>query len=759
MSKDAEEAAGEKRPRLHIDDDGEEHFDAPVETARDLVTEVIHATDDPTLNPWTFRTWFLGIGLSTFGGVLATIYYFKPQQVVVSTVFVAVVSYVLGLGLEWVIPKRGIIGRLLNPHPFNNKEHAAIIVMASAATNAPLAIEVLAVSKLYYNVVPNAGVGIFIIWSSQCLGYGIAGLLRRTLVYPTKMLFPYNLPMNSLLETLHGEKSQVKKKLRVFYIGFLVLFFYEIIPQWIMPVLLGISFFCLAKRDSLVFTNIFGGTNGNEGLGTLQLSFDWQYIANPSPLWYPLQTLFNSFVGYVLCIFVFVGIYYGNIWNSYNLPFLNQGLWTEASNSTYFVPFNQTIILNDNYEVDMAKVMQQGLPYFTGTFAAYILATNLSITATFTHLFLWNYDDIKTAWAFASLANLKHAFNPRAWNWRFWTNTEGVRGGPDDKETDPHYRLMLAYKDAPDWWYMGLLVVSTVLGLTMLYLAKSTLPWWGFFIACLLSSICILFFGAQYAITGYDYNIQPVMQMLGGYLHPGRPMANMYFVLFGYNSVVQGQLLLRDLKFAQYAHLCPRATFVMQLMGTFVGSTFSYIMMSSITTEQRDILLSREGTNVWSGQGVQSFNSQAVMWGGLAKSLFSVGQRYQWITLAFLIGFLLPIPFWLGHKFFPKLRLDYWNTAVIANWIGLLNVGINSVTTAWFVIGAFSQFYLRRYRPNWFIKYNYILSAAMDGGTQVVVFILSFAVQGAAGTAITFPPYWGNNYNNGHLDFCMVNPA
>jgi hypothetical protein len=44
--------------------------------------------------------------------------------------------------------------------------------MSSAAANAPLAIEVLAVQKLWYNKVPNAAVGIFLIFSSQCLGYG-----------------------------------------------------------------------------------------------------------------------------------------------------------------------------------------------------------------------------------------------------------------------------------------------------------------------------------------------------------------------------------------------------------------------------------------------------------------------------------------------------------------------------------------------------------------------------------------------------------
>lgn len=135
------------------------------------------------------------------------------------------------------------------------------------------------------------------------------------------------------------------------------------------------------------------------------------------------------------------------------------------------------------------------------------------------------------------------------------------------------------------------------------------------------------------------------------------------------------------------------------------------------------------------------FNSQAVAWGGFSHSLFSAGKRYQWVTWAFLLGFLLPFPFWIAHKFLPKWRLDYWNTALIANYIGLLNIGVNSVTTPWFAIGAFSQFYLRKYRTNWFVKYNYVLSAAMEGGTHVMVFILAFAVNGAAGKEVSAISY------------------
>jgi hypothetical protein len=44
----------------YYDENSEEHYNVPATTAKDLVTEVIHAQDDPSLNPWTFRTWFLG---------------------------------------------------------------------------------------------------------------------------------------------------------------------------------------------------------------------------------------------------------------------------------------------------------------------------------------------------------------------------------------------------------------------------------------------------------------------------------------------------------------------------------------------------------------------------------------------------------------------------------------------------------------------------------------------------------------------------
>lgn len=47
----------------------------------------------------------------------------------------------------------------------------------------------------------------------------------------------------------------------------------------------------------------------------------------------------------------------------------------------------------------------------------------------------------------------------------------------------------------------------------------------------------------------------------------------------------------------------------------------------------------------------------------------------------------------------------------------------------------------------------------MDGGAQVLNFILTFTVFGAGGKVVNFPKYWGNNYQKGNYDYCMKDPG
>ena len=64
--------------------------------------------------------------------------------------------------------------------PFNKKENAFIVIMASSAANSAMGTEVLAARVLFYKIVPKGLTPMFLVIASQFLGYGIAGLMRRT---------------------------------------------------------------------------------------------------------------------------------------------------------------------------------------------------------------------------------------------------------------------------------------------------------------------------------------------------------------------------------------------------------------------------------------------------------------------------------------------------------------------------------------------------------------------------------------------------
>lgn len=737
-----------------------------VETAEDLVTRVIALEDDPSLNPWTVRMLFLGIGFSIFGGVLQEIFYFKPQVIYVSQVFLTVLIYPLGQGLAWLIPRRTVVGRFLNPHPFNIKEHAAVTLMASAATQSALSTEALAAQELWYGGYPNHAAAVFVTLSSQLIGFGIAGLLRDVIVRPTKMIWPMTLPITSLLDSLHRDKNLAKARLKIFYIIFFIMLFWTIMPEYIFTVLEGFSIFCLADQHSLVFTNLFGGSAGNEGLGFLSLCFDWNYIAGfGSPFWLPLKTLANSGVGILCCIITFMGVYYSNIWRSLDFPFLSQMLYTSRSNGTFYSLWNQTVYMNPDSTINATKLFEQddAVPWMTGTYVVYLITSNMGLTAAIVHMCLWHWDDIKAGWAWAAPAKLARLLRPETY--LFWRNVETPEQRRErrinDDDLDPHYRLMLAnlYNEVPIYWWGLVLVLCFAVGLGCLYAMKATLPWWGFIVANIFTVIFMLFFGAQYGLTGFQFNVQPFFLTLAGYLFPRRPLANMYFNIFTYQSLQQGQVLARDLRLAQNIHLAPRCTFFIQVVGCIVGAVFNYVMMLQIVQNQRPILLSIAGTNIWSGANVQQFNTSAIAF-SLASHLFSIGTRYQWVTIAFLVGFAVPLPLWLAHRYTRWSFFAAVNTSIILWYTGNLFVGLNASLFMYYLLGFASQFWVRRYHPVKFNKYNYVVSAALDGGTQICIFILAFAVQGAAGVSYPFPIWAGNPDPTKHNpDYCMVNTA
>ncbi|KAK3316743.1 OPT superfamily oligopeptide transporter [Apodospora peruviana] len=719
--------------------------DTHLDTTLQLVTKTLDITDNPSDNPYTLRAFVVGLGLSAFGAVIAEIFYFKPQTVSVSSIFLVIAAFCLGEATV-LIPRWGKIGRFLNPGPFNQKEHVFIVIMASSAATCALGTEQLAVQSLYYGNQPNAASAIFMLFSSQCIGYGLLGIMRKAFIYPTKFLWPTSLPLAALFQSMHLNKDLAKKRLRVFWYVCLAV-------MYMFPMTIGISVFCLANQHSALFTYLFGGTNGNEGMGFLSWSMDWQYIGTGEFV-LPMNTLVNQLIGYIGCVILTVTAYFSNVWNAQNFPFLGQVLFTE--NGTVY---NQTEILGKNNEVDPEALAAYGLPSFTTSNALTLLVFNMGITAAIVHIFLWNWNDVKFVFEPFRPNALKRGFRnllvPR--NGNFWhradPDSENVAPYPGT-EGDPHFAAMRVYKDVPSWWYHSVLVIALVIGLVCCYQQGTGLPWWAFFISVGLAWFLTIIYACMFGIVGFFYQPTGVIQMIGGYLVPRRPVANMMFTLYGSNALVQAIGMLSDLKLAQYAKLPPRAAFTAQILGTCVGAVLNWVMMNSIVENQRDILLSVEGTSIWSGQNVQTYNAQAVSWGGAGSEIFGRNGVYWMIPMGLVFGLFAPLPFWIGHRFFPKLRLDYFNTFIILTWLGWLSVGINSSLLAYFVFGFFAQGYVRRYRPVLFAKWNLIIAAAIAGGCSLIVFILTFAVSGGSGEARPFPTWWGNNAD-GNSDRCL----
>jgi hypothetical protein len=90
--------------------------------------------------------------------------------------------------------------------------------------------------------------------------------------------------------------------------------------------------------------------------------------------------------------------------------------------------------------VDPTLLAQQGLPYYAGTWIVYLLSSNIGMAATFTHLLLWNRDDLRAAWSWMNKESIKQMW--AEFDWRFW-RADGTRERSPNEDSDPHYLEML----------------------------------------------------------------------------------------------------------------------------------------------------------------------------------------------------------------------------------------------------------------------------------------------------------------------------
>ncbi|KAF9090415.1 hypothetical protein BGX23_005976, partial [Mortierella sp. AD031] len=157
----------------------------------EAVRLVVPLTDDTTLIALTFRFWILSTFFAIVGAIVTQYYFFRAAPGTFSIYFVNLATYGLGTFMARVLPTtKWTIGNYsfsLNPGPFNIKEHALIGIAVATASSSAYAIYILSTMDLYLQHRISALGALTLIITTQCLGYGMAGTLRKYLVYPAEM--------------------------------------------------------------------------------------------------------------------------------------------------------------------------------------------------------------------------------------------------------------------------------------------------------------------------------------------------------------------------------------------------------------------------------------------------------------------------------------------------------------------------------------------------------------------------------------------
>ena len=242
-----------------------------------------------------------------------------------------------------------------------------------------------------------------------------------------------------------------------------------------------------------------------------------------------------------------------------------------------------------------------------------------------------------------------------------------------------------------------------------------------------------------YGLYGNGIATNQLSKMVAGALHPGRPLANLYFASWSHQVILLAVNLANWLKVGQYTKVPHRVMFATQVYGTLLGAGLNYVVMTTIVTNKREILLNPEGSNIWSGSTLQSMNTEAITW-ALAKQFY--GGRYLLVPLGLAVGLTLPILHWVLIKVFPPVKRWLINTAIIASYSGINYYGNTSWVWTSIAIGVFSQYWLRRRLPKIYNKVQVSHWSSVRWGVSNSYFYSFFCCLGASGKNVPFPTWW-----------------
>ncbi|TFK41282.1 OPT oligopeptide transporter [Crucibulum laeve] len=678
------------------------------------VRAAVSSVDDPFMPVNTFRMWFLGLIFTILVSGLNQVFSMRFPSVYITGVVAQLVSLPLGKGLEKILPttRFNTFGYVwsLNPGPFSIKEHVCITVMANVVVGGAYATDVTLAQKVFYGQSLTFGYQILLALGTQVLGFSLGGLLRQFVVWPSSMIWPGALVNSALFNTLH--KNYGKRdgghmsRERFFCIAMACSFVWYWVPGYLFTALSVFNWVCWIAPNNLVVNALFGTSTG---LGMSILTFDWSMIAFiGSPLVTPWWSEMNTAIAFVLMFWIIAPIiYFTNAFNTSYFPLSAFVSWDNMG-----LPYQVENILTDGI-FDPVKYAAYSPVFLSTTLVLAYGISFASFPSVFVHTFLWFRKDIMR---------------------RFRSSLKDER--------DVHSRLMQYYPEVPAWWYATVGVIAFAFLCIAIEIFPTGLPIWGAVIGFVLAAILALPLSMLQAITNQQVPTQVMHQLIAGYMFPGRPVANMIFKTTAFIGTNQAVGFAGDLKLGHYMKIPPRIMFSVQVVAAVVSCFVVTLVQDWMFANIEDICTptQKDGFRCPSSS---VFATASIIWGAIGpRRLFSPGAPYSPLLWFFMVGILAPIPFYVLARRYPLSFWRYINIPVFFAGLGAIPPasGINYIS--WATTGFIFNYLVRRFHFRWWMRYNYILSAALDAGVALALIVIFFCVQYPKGGFELV--WWGN---------------
>lgn len=688
------------------------------------VRAVTDPYDDVNTPVETIRAYFLGFLWTIIGTGVNEFFAHRLPSIMLTSSVIQLLLYPCGKAVE-LLPNWKIYGKhTLNPGPWNYKEQILATVTFNVAIGKIYVNSNIYVQKLpiYYNNSYVAfGYQVLLALSTQFLGFGFAGFLRRFVIYPSRCVWPTVLPslaMNRALlkpETKENINGWTITRYKLFFISFLAMFCYFWLPNYLFEALSYFNWINWIDPRNFNLAAVCGSLYGL-GLNPLP-TFDWNIIDHNHALTIPFFSQLNQIIGTFIAFFCILGVFYSNYkWTGY-IPINSNSLYTNKS-ERYVV----TKILTENL-FDDQKYREYSPPFYSAANLVVYGASFAIYPFSFIYTFIVEWKGIsysgKLAWE-----SLK--------NWKL-SNYAGFK--------DPHSRMMSKYKEVPDWYFVIILIISIVLAILCVELYPTNTPVWGIFFALGINFVFLIPLTLIQAITGFQFGLNTLVQLIVGYALPGNGIALMIIKAIGYNIDGQAQTYVFDQKLAHYSKIPPMAIFRGQMVATIL-QVFVSLGVINWSLSNVELLCQSGQPQRFVCPGENTFFSASVLWGVIGPKRVFNG-LYPILQWCFLIGTLLPFPCILIKRRFKSFE----PTLIIGGMRIFAPYNLSYYLPGLYFSFGFMYCLKRRYKA-WWEKYNYVLTSGLGAGVALSSIVMFFAVQYHSKSLV----WWGNTVSQGGIE-------